>query len=107
MSPVAGEDVLKVNTAHWTEHCQPATLYPGEQAGSRLELELEGTFTSHSGVQAVHHCPGLRSEISSTHIGFQWERNVQFSTFPVLSLSQTNKTQAGIGFRREKCNYQD
>ena len=51
------------------------------------------------------HCFSWERVEATLHEVFSEDKNCQFPTF--LSLSQTNKTQAGIGFRLEKCNYQD
>lgn len=49
--PVAGEDVLKVNTAHWTALSSPSTLYLEEQTGWRVDCPLLSTICQ-SGIQA-------------------------------------------------------
>ena len=83
--PVAGEDVLKVNTAHWTALSSPSTLYLEEQTGWRVDCPL---YVSQ--VYKPSHSDKKYLQLISVSLAFS-RRIFQFSTFLLLSLSQTNK----------------
>ena len=88
---MAGEDVPKVNTAHCSVLDRPQ---PASNSLSRRAAWLW------AGAGAVHHCPGLRPEISSTHIGFHFSvRRKHFYFYLYLKQILRHKLELDLGER--------